>query len=1124
MREQSYDIAQFIFELSEIPSSDPLVQLFVHEKAIVHLDTALIEKQEFSLTGNWSSVLKTALLNKRESDLHSLCWAFGTVSWEYKSKEVRSPLVLVPLEWKILKGKHVVEIRCVLEEAFINPFVRNHLVREFELTLPDHQAQSAEDLLVSTRGFLEEKAFPIRIEEASVIGNFHHHRYQIVRELERIQAASSRSSLVETILGNEAPITDTFVDFSSELLSPADADQLKVFEQIKTANTVIQGPPGTGKSQVLTNLLGKSLVRDGFTLVVSEKRVALDVLVKKLGVIGLSEFTFTAHSQTRPNVFIQQLKFTWNALEQEIPVTPASLLLSEQLIDSLQLLLDRLNSPTLIGGISFQEFQDIRSTYSSIETTFNSDVPDLKTWIELEPALRELEQQLGSFTLFQAYKKTVFADEQFDQLLQRIHAEADWVCNTFAVSTFGELEELITAVARCQLIANESFRVYFTLAQQPKERKRFEKTRLLYRELSAKMQVYQSEQLLWKKLPTRSEATSWLNQLSEKQSWFARRKWRKLFFSHLKETTLDPATVLTNWLHFINLEEQLIDARALLATWGIERPEVELESAAYVLRQLEQEDPNELNRVAKLTHSERQLILSNGERLKHLAHDINRYLDVSSATAFSSLFSDRQLFIEKSLTYRSIIHQLPDAVYRLLASGKSLSTLAGIVLYSNWRKIETQFPVLAKFDGATLEEKIRHILATEQDEFNQFAKRIWFLRKERFDVYTQLLRTPAAKLKDSDKALKARLKVGKAILVKEFGKSKQHKTIRELVASDARIWIELLTPIWLSTPAQVGKTFPMERGLFQLAIFDEASQIPLPNALGTLQRAERAVIAGDEQQMAPSSYFSGNKIGVDLLHQASWYWKKVALKHHYRSEHPALIAFSNQHFYQNELVAYPAAKTPYPLHRHFVADGVFEDRINIREAQSMALFLEHINWKKSVGIVAFSEQQLACIWQNCSPKVQECITVGMEKDRVFFKALEQVQGDEADLLVIGLGYGKNARGDFHLRFGPLNQSQGYKRLNVLLTRAKSELHFFTSVTASDFSISTNESVNLLRLYLLDLEQVSTEKKPVFPYELVPASMTESELHLPDITTKITNAHDLVTFHRVMVARGWKLRY
>ena len=1124
MHEQSYDIAQFIFELSEIPSSDPLVQLLVNEKAIVQLDESLIEKQEFPLNTNWNAVLKTANLNKRESDLHSLCWAVGTVSWEYKGKEVQSPLMLVPLEWKILKGKQAVEIRCATEDAFINPFVRNHLIREFDLTLADDAEQSVEEIITSVSELVEEKTLPIRIEKASVIGNFHHHRYQIVRELERIQAADSRSSLVETILGNEAHSDAEPILFSSEILSPADVDQLKVFEQIKTENTVIQGPPGTGKSQVLTNILGKSLLRDGLTLVVSEKRVALDVLVKKLSTLGLSEFTFTAHSQTQPKVFIQQLKATWNALEQEIPAVPTSLLLSEQLIDSLQLLLDRLNSPTLIGGISFQEFQAIQSKHAADDVTFNSDVPDLTTWLELEPVLNELEQQLGSFALLQPYKKNLFADLQFDQLLQKLQLEIDWVHNTFAISTVGELDGLFKSVARCQLVANESFRAYFALAQQPKERKRFEKARLLYRELSAKILVFQSEQLLWKKLPSHSEATSWLQQLSQKQSWFSRRKWRKSFFSNLKDSTLDPTTVLTNWLNLLDLEQQLVDVRNLLATWGIERPEVELESAAYVLRQLEQEDPNELNRVAYMTLSERQLILSNGERLKQLIQDINRYLVVNEKTALPTLFSDRESLIDKILTHASVIYQLPDAVYRLLSSGNSLEALTASVLYSNWRKMEAQFPALAKFDGAVLETKIATILETEEEEFGQFAKRIWFLRKERFDAYAQLLRTPAAKLNASDKVLKARLKAGKAILVKEFGKSKQHKTIRELVASDARIWIELLTPIWLSTPAQVGKTFPMEQGLFQLAIFDEASQIPLPNALGTLQRAQRAVIAGDEQQMAPTHYFSGGKTAVDLLHQASWYWKKVALKHHYRSEHPALIAFSNRHFYQNELVAYPAAKTQFPLHRHFVENGVFEERINIREAQTVAAFLETINWKKSIGIVAFSEQQLGCIWQQCSQKVQEHITTGIEKDRVFFKALEQVQGDGADLLIISLGYGKNASGDFHLRFGPLNQSQGYKRLNVLLTRAKSELHFFTSVTSSDFSISTNESVNLLRLYLIDLEHISSENKLVFPYELAPEKMTESVLRVPDITTKITNAHDLVTFHRVMVARGWKIQY
>jgi hypothetical protein len=156
-------------------------------------------------------------------------------------------------------------------------------------------------------------------------------------------------------------------------------------------------------------------------------------------------------------------------------------------------------------------------------------------------------------------------------------------------------------------------------------------------------------------------------------------------------------------------------------------------------------------------------------------------------------------------------------------------------------------------------------------------------------------------------------------------------------------------------------------------------------------------------------------------------------------------------------------------------------------------------------------------------KTQETISDGIDKNTVFFKPLEQVQGDEADTIVVSMGYGKNPDGQFQLRFGPLNQAQGFKRLNVLLTRAKSNLHFYTSVNASDFPISTNESVNLLRLFLIQLEQSSDDQPAVIPYNLE-VKQTGNTLEIVHVYTKISNAQELVTFHRVMTARGWKIAY
>jgi hypothetical protein len=127
-------------------------------------------------------------------------------------------------------------------------------------------------------------------------------------------------------------------------------------------------------------------------------------------------------------------------------------------------------------------------------------------------------------------------------------------------------------------------------------------------------------------------------------------------------------------------------------------------------------------------------------------------------------------------------------------------------------------------------------------------------------------------------------------------------------------------------------------------------------------------------------------------------------------------------------------------------------------------------------------------------------------------------------LIISLGYAKNEIGEFHKRFGPLNQKNGSKRLNVLLTRSKKSIHFFSSIKSKDLELSTNESINLLRYYLIQLEN-ETENMPLkFPYDLQVKIKKNNQLLISQITDKINDARELVTTHDVLTKRGWKIQY
>lgn len=155
----------------------------------------------------------------------------------------------------------------------------------------------------------------------------------------------------------------------------------------------------------------------------------------------------------------------------------------------------------------------------------------------------------------------------------------------------------------------------------------------------------------------------------------------------------------------------------------------------------------------------------------------------------------------------------------------------------------------------------------------------------------------------------------------------------------------------------------------------------------------------------------------------------------------------------------------------------------------------------------------------------------IEEGNAFFKALENVQGEECDKLIVSFGYAKNSLGEFNMRFGPLNQKSGSKRLNVLLTRAKESIDFISSVKSIDFKLSENESINLLRLFLIQLEENSTSKSnndrlTLFPYGLIPIynQHSSSEICFPSIYSTLKDVNELITFQRVMIDRKWKISY
>lgn len=1109
-------IHQLLVDASQFNASDLLVNL-ERGVAMELNDTSIT--QDFPFSGIIKSLVQQATKTRREQGIFPLSIAQGHISWKVNDSIVNSPLWILPVDVVINKVNETVRLQFDTENGFVNPFVKIRLKNVFQVDCD--QCTSLENLaaLLRNAGFLEVQETP------HFLGNFHHHRFEIIRELEELASLSLNDALKQLLGDTAQDLVSPFV-LNKALLFPADPDQLKVLKSIETGHVVVQGPPGTGKSQVLSNLVAKLLLDRFSVLVVSEKRVALEVIQRKLNAFGLGHLCFISTSETISKDVLAELKSAWLRLESFTPNSENPLFLSEQYLHQLQLQLDLLNSETLIGGVNYATFHAIASKHKFEHLPYVSDLPTMDEWIEHKGTIENLYQHklTNVVSTLQRFVLNGGALHVLDQHIEKWIKELSRLNRLFSIVSWIDLHSAMKKAALCQQFEGESFRKYAPiLSAGSKEQKRFLKLRKNYLQQQITLASMTGEKVNWKLIPTLTE-TERLTELAKDTSFFGRKRFRSQWKKIATIPVEGALEALNKWRQFLHHEASIAQIKIEFCEIGVFDVENELELIHLQIQHFTEES---LSDWMKIPSEHRQVLAQENSSLHTLFSDLRNHFRWIENSQIAEVISEISGQLSEILAQQKDLKNVSDALLRNLNNYATFESYEAAICKCNYTRLVAQFPQFENFSDDRIREKCETIITEQDTEAVQFAQLIERRQFDLFMHYQRILQTTSSKLSQEEKALKAQLKKGKSILVKEFGKSRNYPSLRELFASEARIWIQLIKPLWLSNPAQVAKCFPLQQGLFDAAIFDEASQIPLQNAVGTIQRSGRILVAGDEQQMGPSTYFkSQSEETIDLLHQASFHWKNVLLRHHYRSEHPELICFSNRNFYKNELIAFPSAKaTSAPIRLHYCAQGVYDDRQNQVEAQEVAKLLEVALFEEEhLGVVAFSETQLAAIFSSLSPQCSIILEQRIMEGTAFFKALENVQGEECDRLIISLGYGRNVDGEFHMRFGPLNTKNGSKRLNVLLTRAKRSIDFVSSVQSSDFKISDNEALDLLRRFLAHIEmEFLPEASLDFPMNLSP-QVNKNTLSFSQIYQKISDAHELVTLTRVLENRGWKVLF
>lgn len=348
-----------------------------------------------------------------------------------------------------------------------------------------------------------------------------------------------------------------------------------------------------------------------------------------------------------------------------------------------------------------------------------------------------------------------------------------------------------------------------------------------------------------------------------------------------------------------------------------------------------------------------------------------------------------------------------------------------------------------------------------------------------------------AKILDKCQLNKPPAKIGFGnIITREALKKRKHKPIRELV-DEGFDFIRRLKPCMMMSPISVSQFLPPTNELFDVVIFDEASQILPEDAINCIYRGKQHIIAGDRKQLPPTTFFFSNvEIDEDEefddfeslldLSSTSSEVKEFPLLWHYRSKHEDLITFSNKSFYDSSLNTFPSSisNSDYLGLGYHRIEGIYDrggKRVNREEAEHVyVLIRKWIRYDpgKSIGVVAFSKAQAEeinnVIERNSKQDsdVEEWLLSHESRlDGFFVKNIENVQGDERDIMIISTGYGKDKNGKFYQNLGAISSKEtGMRRLNVAITRSRERLEIVSSIEPSDLK-SNNTSLQHLRKFL-----------------------------------------------------------